>query len=67
MDAVYAVGSSTIANVGIDADTLEMAVCLLENAKPDNAWDAAERDWLVELSRAALAAEPSDSVRSVYE
>lgn len=66
MDAVYAVGSSTIANVGIDCDTLLKAVNLLESIEEfDSAYDRVERDWLVELSRAAIQAMPSDEVQYV--
>ena len=68
MDAIYAVGSSTIANVGIDCKTLEEAADLLARiSKFDCEHDRVERDWLVELSRAAIAATPSESVQSVYE
>jgi len=68
MDAVYAVGSSTIANVGIDCETLEEALDILERIDVfDSEYDKVERDWLVELGRAALAAAPSESVQYVYE
>jgi len=68
MDAVYAVGSSTIANVGIDCETLEEALNILERIDVfDSPYDKVERDWLVELGRAAIAAKPSESVQYVYE
>lgn len=68
MDAVYAVGSSTIANAGIDCDTLQDAVDLLKRIDQfDSPYDRVERDWLVELAEAALAASPSNDVQYVYE
>lgn len=70
MDAVYAVGSSTIANVGIDVEILEEAVSLLEAIDPsklDSPYDDVERLWLIELSKAAIDAQPSESMQSVYE
>lgn len=70
MDAVYAVGSSTIANVGIDCETLQTAVELLEAIDPDrldSPYANEERLWLIELGRAALAATPSDDLQTVYE
>ena len=68
MDAVYAVGSSTIANVGIDCDTLGDAVELLKAVTIfDSEYDRVERDWLVELAEAAIAATPSDDVQYVYD
>lgn len=68
MDAIYAVGSSTIANVGIDCDTLQEAVDLLESISYfDSDYDRVERDWLVELSKAAIKAMPSDDVQRFDE
>jgi translation elongation factor EF-4 len=67
VDAVYAVGSSTIANVGINCDTLRDAIGILEQIDMfDSDYDRVERDWLVELGRAALNAQPSESVQSVH-
>lgn len=68
MDAVYAVGSSTIANVGIGCDILQAAVDLLKRINLfDCEHDKVERDWLVTLSEAAIAAKPSESLQMVYE
>jgi len=68
MDAVYAVGSSTIANVGIDCETLDEALDILERIDVfDSEYDRVERDWLVELGRAAINAQPSESVQYVHE
>jgi len=70
MDAVYAVGSSTIANVGIPSHILRDAVDLLEAIDPtklDSPYDDVERLWLIELGKAALDAEPSEEMQQVYE
>ena len=67
MDAVYAVGSSTIANVGIDCDTLQDAVDLLKSINLfDSDYDRIERDWLVELSQVALSSAPSNDIQLVH-
>lgn len=68
MDAVYAVGSSTVANVGVNLSTLQDAVDLLKQIDVfDSEHDRVERDWLVELSEAALRSSPSDDLQSVHE
>lgn len=69
MDAVYAVGSSTIANVGIDSETLQQAVdilCSLDGNEEIPDQDHIERKWLIELSLAALDADPSEEMQTVY-
>ena len=67
MDAVYAVGSSTVANVGVPVEVLKDAITLLEACDPDNEYDRAERDHLIVLSKAAVLAEPSKEVQYAYD
>lgn len=70
MDPIYSVGSCTIANIGVTPEKLEEAVMILEAMDGFNLidkYDHEERKWLIELSRAALSASPSDDVQFVYE
>ena len=75
MDAIYAAGSSTIANVGVPLDVLEEAIQLMDrNAKEAQAgqpgvalpypYEAAHARCLSLVMKAALDAQPSEEIQS---